>query len=397
MPGQSVTQLIGGPCLISYRGATFRSKGDVTLNLLNETFPIETSILGQVDERVRELPIRIHFTPDGEWTNLGVLFPFALTPFGTYITPQYTAVSINANQIYCPGNNAIAGDAVYYAVYGGSGITQLTQGTLYYIHPISPDAFTIHLTYAAAVAGTSPITVTLGTGTSRFVVNNPLAIQTQAGVLITFLNAAVFQMPEIIGSAVNTTLGEVTFIAYLADGQDWSGTNSRFTQSANPWPGDPTFNPSNILTGEISAVWASQAAPWNLFYTKNGWRVNFEMTLTPVEVDNVGIITHRLSNLRVKARATPLGVQESDLQTAIYAQGTNSARGRSLSTYGANLNLSAVAGNFGVKLYNAALEGGPEVFSNKLDRVGELSWVATRTYNSGVPQPLFYVGAQAVS
>ena len=79
------------------------------------------------------------------------------------------------------------------------------------------------------------------------------------------------------------------------------------------------------------------------------------------------------------------------------ATAKNAARGRSLATYGNNLNLSAVAGNLGVKLFNAALRGGPEMFSSKLDRVGELTWVATRTYNAGVPQPLFYVGAQAVS
>ena len=396
MPGQSVTQLIGGPCLMTFRGGTFRSKGDVTLSQALSTFAIDTSNLGQVDERTTEHPIRISFVPDGEWSNLSVLFPYALTPFGTYITPQYTAVSISGNIVYSPASNALAGDAVYVAAYGGTLISGLTAGTLYYIHPISPDAFTVHLTYAAAVAGSSPITISLGTGTSRFVVNNPLTIQTQAGQLITFPNCAVMQMPEIIGSTVSTALGEVTFEAFLVDGQDWSGVNSLFTQVANPWPGDPSFNPVNILTGEISAVWGA-TAPWNLFSTKNGWRISFRMTLTPVEVDSVGVVTRRLSNLIVEARSIPLGIQEADLTTALYLQGTNAGRGRSLSQYGNNLNLSAVAGNLGVKLYNAALRGGPQIFSNRVDRVGELTWVATRTYNAGVPQPLFYVGAQAVS
>ena len=396
MPGQTVTQLIGGPCLMTYRGGTFRSKGDVTVSLALETFPIDTSALGQVDERTREHPVRIGFVPDGEWSSLSVLWPYANTQFGTYITPQYTVVSISGNQIYAPGSYVISGDAVYAAAYGGTIVSGLSSNTLYYLHYISPDAFTIHATYAAAVAGTSPISISMGTGTTRLVVNNPLTIQTQAGQLITYLNVAVVQMPEIIGSAVATAVGEVTFEAFLADGQDWSGTNSLYTQVANPWPGDPSFNPANILTGEITAVWGA-LAPWNSFSTKNGWRISFGMTLTPVEVDSVGLVTRRLSNLVVTARSTPLGIQESDLQNALYLQGTNAARGRSLATYGNNLNLSAVAGNLGVKLFNAALRGGPEIFSNKLDRVGELTWVATRTYNAGVPQPLFYVGAQAVS
>jgi hypothetical protein len=381
---------------MTYRGATFRSKGDVTLDLALETFPIDTSILGQVDERTREHPVKLHFVPDGEWSNLTVLWPYALTYFGDYITPQRTVISIANNQIYSPSNNLIAGDAVIAQAYGGTIVSGLTAGVLYYVHPVSADAFTIHLTYLAAIAGSSPITISIGTGTTRLVVNNPLTIQTQAGQLITFLNAAVVQMPEIIGSAVNTAVGEVTFEAFLADGQDWSGTNSLYTQAATPWPGDPSFNPANILTGEISSVWGA-LAPWNPFSTKNGWRVSFAMTLTPVEVDSVGIVTRRLSNLIVTARAIPLGIQEADLQSALYLQSTNAGRGRSLAQYGNNLNLSAVAGNLGIKLYNAAMKGGPELFSNKLDRVGEITWVATRTYNAGVPQPLFYVGAQAVS
>jgi len=361
-----------------------------------ETFPIETGILGQVDERTREHPIKLHFVPDGEWSNLSVLFPYANTPFGDFVTPQRQVFSIASNIIYSPSNNYLAGDAVIAQAYGGTITSGLTAGTIYYVHPVSADAFQLMATYANAIAGSNPLTVSMGTGTTRLVTNNPLTIQTQAGQLITYLNAAVVQMPEIIGSAVATTLGEVTFEAFLADGQDWSGTNSLYTQVSNPWPGDPTFNPANILTGEISAVWGA-LSPWNLFFTKNGWRVRFAMTLTAEEVDNVGVITRRLSNLVVTAHAIPLGIQESDLQNALYLQGTNAGRGRSLSAYGNNLNLSAVAGNFGVKLFNAALKGGPEMFSLKLDRIGELTWVATRTYNSGVPQPLFYVGTQAVS
>jgi hypothetical protein len=396
MPGQSVTELIGGPCIITYRGATFRSKGDITLDLAIETFNVETSLLGKVDERQREHPIKLHFVPDGEWTSLGILWPYANTFFGDYVTPQRTVFSITANAIYSPSNNLIAGDAVVAQAYGGSIVTGLTAGTTYYVHPISADAFTIHLTYAAGVAGSSPIAITLGTGTTRLVVNNPLTIQTQAGQLITFLNAAVVQMPEIIASTVNTAVGEVTFEAFLADGQDWSGTNSLYTQVSNPWPGDPSFNPANILTGEITAVWGA-SAPWNLFTTKTGWRINFGMTLTPVEVDNVGVVTRRYSGLDVTARATPLGIQESDLQAALYLQGAGAGRGKSLASVGTDLKLSAVANNFGVRIYSAAMKGGPEIFSNKLDRVGELTWIATRTFNSGVPNPLFYVGAQAVS
>ena len=397
MPGQSVAQLISGPCLMTYRGATFRSKGDVTLDLALETFVVETGILGQVDERTREHPVRLHFVPGGEWANLGVLFPYQTTPFGDYVTPQRTIFAISGSvDVYCPSHGYLAGDAVVANAYGGTIVSPLVANGTYYVHPVSSDAFTLHNSYVDSISGANPISLAMGAGVTRLVTNNPLTIQTQAGQLFTYGNAAVVQMPEIIGSAVATTLGEVIFEAFLVDGDDWSAPNSLFTQVLNPWPGDPTFNPQNILTEEISAAWGA-LVPWNLFSTKAGWRVRFAMTLTPVEVDSVGIITRRLSNLVVTAHSTPIGIQEADLTTALYLQGTNAGRGRSLAAYGNDLKLSAVAGNFGVRIYNAALKGGPEMFSLKLDRIGEVTWVATRTFNAGVPQPLFWVGTQAVS
>lgn len=397
MPGQSLTQVIGGPCLITYRGATFRSKGDVTLNQALSTFPIETSVYGQVDERVNERPVRLTFVPDGEWTNLGVLWPYAAFPFGSYITPQQAFGAIAASQITIPGHLFTSGDAIVAQVQGTGTITVgLVAGQTYYVHVINANTVSLMNTYADAVAGTNPVTISAGTGRTVSVVNNPLQIQTLDGYLWTFLNAAVTRMPGLNLSTVTTAIKEVEFEAFVVDGQDWSGTNSLYTYAANPWPGDPGFNPQNILTGEIQATWGS-TPPWTLFDTKTGWDVEFAMELTPVEVDNVGLITRRLSNLVVTARSIPIGVQPSDVATAIRLQGANSARGMSLAAAGNNLLLSATANNLGCKLFNAALRGGPSIFSNKLDRIGELIWVATRTFNSTGPNPLFFIGNTQVT
>ena len=121
------------------------------------------------------------------------------------------------------------------------------------------------------------------------------------------------------------------------------------------------------------------------------------MTLTPRVVDNVGHIADRLSNLVVTAKAIPVGIQVSDLANALYLQGVNASRGRSLAAFGNNLLLSAVSNNLGCKLYNAALRGGPGQWSNKLDRVGELTWVATRSFGSTGPNPLFAIGNTQVT
>lgn len=399
MPGQSLTTVIGGPCLITYRGSTFRSKGDVLTGLALETFAIETSLYGQVDERVREGPIKISFTPDGEWTALSVLWPYANTPIGTFITPQVPIFSVAASQANVGSTAALlSGDAMVFGVQGvGSVPGGLVAGTLYYVHVISGTNISIHTTYANAVAGTNPIAITSGTGNTVGVVNNPLTVQTLDGFLWTFLNVAVVKMPNLTLSTVKTAIGEVQFEAFLADGVDWNATNARYTYAANPWPGDTGFSPAAILTGEIAATWRNMSAPWASFDTKDGWEVEFNMSLEAQPVDNTGIITRRLSNLVVRAKSIPLGVQPSDLTANLYLQGTNAARGRSLATFGNDLLLSAAANNLGCKLFNAALEGGPVVYSNKTERIGRLSWVATRTFGSSGINPLFSIGNQNVT
>jgi hypothetical protein len=394
MPGQSVTQIIGGPAIITYRGATLRSKGDITLETQLETFAVNTSLLEQVDERVSQHPITIRFVPDGEWSNLGVLFPYQNTFFGDFVTPVRTLGSITDSAASAPNHNLTSGDAVVPRVYGGTIMTGLTAGVTYYVYAVSPDALKFMVARADAVAGTNAIAISAGTGITKIAVNNPLTIQTVAGRLLTFYNCAVTQMPGIVGSSVQTLLDEVTFEAFLADQQDWVDSNSLFQDEASPWPGDTSFDPDNILTAPIVAVWGG-TAPWNSISTKNGWRVNFEMTLEPIEVDNVGLVTRRFSGLVVTARAIPVGITESDLMTAIKLQGSGAARGRSLGATGTNLDLSA--SGFFLRLYQAALRGGPQMFSSRTDRVGELTWVATRSFSSGIAYPLFYVGTSTLT
>ena len=239
MPGQSLTSIIGGPAIITYRGATLRSKGDIRMNMELERFAIETSLYGQVDERVREHPLKLSFVPDGEWSNLGVLWPYALYPFGQYLTPQLYFGTINSNQVNV-GSTAvlISGDAFVAQPQNSGTITNgLVAGNTYYFHVVNATNVSLHTTYANAVAGTNPIAISAGSAITVAVVNNPLTIQTIDGFLWTFANVAVSKMPNLSLSTVRTAVGEIEMSAYLADGQDWSGGNSLYTYAQNPWPG----------------------------------------------------------------------------------------------------------------------------------------------------------------
>lgn len=72
--------IIRGPALVKYGTAgsevSFWTRGDIELNYNLDTFNIDTSMHGKVDERVKEVLPTISFTPVGEWENLAVLFPY---------------------------------------------------------------------------------------------------------------------------------------------------------------------------------------------------------------------------------------------------------------------------------------------------------------------------------
>jgi hypothetical protein len=72
-----------GPAIITFGGQNIRTKGDIKVSVGIETLPIESSEYPQLDERMREIAIRLEFTPVGQVNAdlLPVLFPaLEMTP-----------------------------------------------------------------------------------------------------------------------------------------------------------------------------------------------------------------------------------------------------------------------------------------------------------------------------
>lgn len=398
MSGPSLTQVIGGPAIVTYRGATFFSKGDITLSIAPNLFGIEVDAFGLVDRRVSDQPVKVSFVPAGEWENLAVLFAYANVPMGDLITPVRTMGVVVANAINLPAHKLQSGDAVYAKNIGGALPTGISAGVLYYVHSVSADAVTIHTTRALGISGASPIAVSNnGTGTNRFVVNNPLTIQTldpAQGQLVTLFNAAVTKMPDIEASATKTLLDEVEFEAFIVDGSSLSDAASLYSVVTSPYQGDTTFDPAQILTQPINVSWGS-TPPFDSFYTKTGVKISFSLTLQNIDIDGYGILSKRISDLTVQARLTPIGMQVTDLLTALQLQGAGAAIGRSIGQNGNDMIMSAPG--FYAKLYQAGLQGGPELFGRSKDQIGELTFMATRKFTAGSPAPLFFVGTAAIT
>jgi hypothetical protein len=94
-----------------------------------------------------------------------------------------------------------------------------------------------------------------------------------------------------------------------------------------------------------------------------------------------------LRDLAVRCRCRPEGITEAQLVTALKLQGTGNARGRSLN---ANSNSLVITGTgVSVTLTGAQMKGGGMQFGPITPRIGEVEFVATRTFSTGVAQPLF--------
>jgi hypothetical protein len=81
------TSIITGPCLVTYGGQTFWSKGDVSYKLIVDRFAVNTSAFGEVDGRTKDKRVEISFEPDGRFTSglAAVLWPYAATAIGASV------------------------------------------------------------------------------------------------------------------------------------------------------------------------------------------------------------------------------------------------------------------------------------------------------------------------
>lgn len=387
----NVCTLVSGPCLILHKGATIRSQADVKVAFDLETFDVVNDLYQLVDKRVANQPMKISFTPEGRVSDISVLYPYGNARLGAFITPVSVcgAVAIAGNTIAITDTALPAGAPVSFGTTGTMP-APLTASTVYYLSANAAGLRTVHATEAAAKAGTGAIDLTTaGTGTLSYVEQWPLVILGNDGTRLTFANAALTKMPTLTLAATKTLYGDTEFEAFPLNGQAWTTGGSFFTIDTATFA-DTGFAPTDIITQPYQFTWGS--APWAGLYSKAGITIEPSLTLDAVEDDASGVLTRRISSVGFTMKAQPMGPDLAALLTALKLQGAGATRGRSLA--GTNLDISGTG--LYARLYGAALTGGPAQWGTKMDRIGELTWAATRTFAAGVAQPLFAISTSAI-
>jgi|ERR1043165_488280 hypothetical protein len=219
--------------------------------------------------------------------------------------------------------------------------------------------------------------------------DKPLVLHSFAGTKITLHNAAVTKMPNIRGSSKETLLGDVEFTSFVKNNVERTTAASRYTVASEALT-DTSFDPANIIVQPYTLSWGD--APWANLATKEGFSLDWSLGLTDVETDKDGIVTKQLSNLDVSVKAQVMGISEAQLLDKMLIQGAGAARGRSLNAGADNLVITGTG--VYIIVYGAALKTSPQMFSRTNLRIGELEWIATRTFTAGAPNPLAFVGEE---
>jgi hypothetical protein len=393
----NLAQLLAGPAVAFHRGVAFESRGGQQLNASNEAFPIESDRFGPIDQRSADSSVQLSLTPIGVWKNdvLPVLYRWTNPHFGQLVTPvwEFEAIDTDEDEITITGIGGLIREGCPVRL-GTRGTLPggLSAANLYYVGIEDDDTVTLHLTQAHALAGTNKVDITsAGTDESSMVEQEPLVIHTAQGRRITFHNAALTQMPELIFAANQTLLGQVGFEAFRINNTPWSTANSLYTVDKSPLAVDGP-SAGDIPTLEYTLGWGG-VAPWASFQTRDAFRIQLQLGLERVGGPNSGTLSRQITSLTAVARGQPDGISESNILAALELQGGSSRVGKSLS----GLDLVAAATGVHVTLYNAVLNSGPMLFQNNTPRAGELEWVSSRRFTAGVPAPVFRVGTAAPS
>jgi hypothetical protein len=227
--------------------------------------------------------------------------------------------------------------------------------------------------------GATTVGASIFTGTDK-----ALEIFGRDGRKITVHAAAITKMSTIRLGVNSTLLGPITFTGLVKNNTDPTAAAAYYTEAPVAYPGDTGFAISDIKTAAASAVWGA-AAPWSSFTSENGFEVDFNLNLSPQKVDGIGTVDMTFQSLDVTLKAIPVGPAALDILAAL---APTSGLGASIAT--AN-NLTVTAGTVAVMISKAAITESGLIFGAVAKRVGDTTWMATRTITAGTADPLFTV------
>lgn len=208
---------------------------------------------------------------------------------------------------------------------------------------------------------------------------------------LTFKNAFVSKMPDLMLSSVKTALGQVTFTAIGTNAEAWSAAG-HFVELADAAFSDTGLAATGVKTVAYTASLGALGAPWNGILAKSGWTLSFDIGLDPQEEDTIGVFDYLYNGqASISAKCNPIGLKVSDLHGLMLIQGSGAARGASGTGLKQTLTITGGSGNPIAVVYNCMLTAAAHQYDVG-DRVESLDLVNVRGLTAGALDALFSVG-----
>jgi hypothetical protein len=211
--------------------------------------------------------------------------------------------------------------------------------------------------------------------------DKPCSWNSNNGDVITLTSALIGKMPDLELGVEGPVLGRMEIWGVIGNGDNAATANSYYTLQTGQSYSNPSV-PGTAVLGrqEFTAAWGSVSG-FASFQAQDKWTISHELKLEPVTIQG-RTRAFKLASYRVMAKCKPLGPTMSQIDAALYAQGSGAAGGARLSANAANLVLTG-SSSMTVTLGNAALKAAGYVFGGKPLRMGELGWVSTLNINNG--------------
>jgi hypothetical protein len=405
--------VISGPALVTWRGYSFRTKGDVTIAKETTLTPVTVDSAGVTDQRVNLVRHTIGFTPAGSVDDISSLF----ADFGASVTTErqpgqslfkWSSLAITG---YATADAGAATTITVSSTTGfvvGQYVTISGSSTAGYNGTWRIETVTSSTQLKLAVAFTTDPTTDGTLYFSDALVIYPLYQSGGTEKIITYQNVALTTLPNLTFSATETILGAATFTAIyhkklepdvvdaLVDYRTWSAPAAGLLDD---------FLPEKILTtpprmrygaASVDAFTPSDplAAPWNDFCTVAGATVSFSLGTADHVVDSCGLVDIKYTDLTVTVTAQPVGelMTDEEIQKALRQQDMGGAyegrkRGASMKSGTPNqLKMLIDDGNESIQITinSTAISAAAANYGVTTLRNGDLLWQGLRTFTSGV-------------
>lgn len=217
----------------------------------------------------------------------------------------------------------------------------------------------------------------------------PLVVHGSDASLETFASAALEEMPALKFSSIESAIAVATFLCLRENDTEWSDAESLVAQAdAGGSMADAGFAPAGIITQPYTAAWGAKPGFTDLD-TLDGFNVEFQIGYADDMTDRHGLINRRLKTVSARVRCNPIGPTRQQVLAALEIQGNGAGRGVSRQANAADLVITGDDGTDYFTLKNAILTDKVQRWGTEQLRIGDIAWIATRTFAAGAPGALF--------